>query len=114
MNDINKAINHLIMLKRLDSGEKKDLYDLAIKALQKELNNGWTLCSEKLPEQRQYKSGELIEYNVMLRYGVVATTACINQDGIWGDMCWETDTFHPIGSDVIAWQPLPEPLRNKK
>jgi hypothetical protein len=36
MNEIEKAIQHLTMLRRLDSGEKKPLYDLAIQALEKQ------------------------------------------------------------------------------
>lgn len=33
---IQKAINHFTMLRRLDSGEKKGLYDIAISALEQQ------------------------------------------------------------------------------
>jgi len=35
--EVNKTINHLTMLRRLDSGEKKRFYDLAISALEKQI-----------------------------------------------------------------------------
>ena len=35
--EIQKAINHLTMLRRLDSGEKKSLYDMAISSLEKQI-----------------------------------------------------------------------------
>ena len=35
--EIQKAINHLTMLRRLDSGEKRSLYDDAISALEKQI-----------------------------------------------------------------------------
>ncbi|NLZ83217.1 MAG: hypothetical protein GX915_06105 [Clostridiales bacterium] len=49
--EIQKAVNHLTMLRRLDSGEKKGLYDMAISALTQQLNNGWIPVSERLPDK---------------------------------------------------------------
>ena len=37
MNEIGRAVNHFTMLRRLDSGEKKSLYDMAISALEKQI-----------------------------------------------------------------------------
>jgi len=45
--EIQKAINHLIMLRRLDSGEKKGLYDLAISALEKTSDKNCSRCIDK-------------------------------------------------------------------
>jgi hypothetical protein len=35
--EIEKAISHLTMLQKLDSGEKKNIYDTAISALEKQI-----------------------------------------------------------------------------
>jgi hypothetical protein len=62
----------------------------------------------RLPDIRRHEGGEPIEFNIMLQGGRVATTGCINQEGIWGWMNWNDYKFNPIGVEVTAWQPLPE------
>ena len=49
--EIQKAINHLTMLRRLDSGEKRSLYDTAITALEHQLTDMWIPITERLPEE---------------------------------------------------------------
>lgn len=74
-----------------------------------QLTTGWIPVSERLPERRRHKSGEPIEFNIMLLGGRVPTTGCINDYGIWGQMDWERYIFNPIGIKVLYWRPLPEP-----
>jgi hypothetical protein len=80
------------------------------KELTQQLTNEWIPCKDALPIARQHESGEPIEYNIMLRGGTVATTGIITPESIWGWMNWNDYKFYPIGVDVIAWQPLPEPF----
>lgn len=100
--------NVVMPVKESDGNEIIKGMKVAISALEKRLNNGWIPCSERLPILRQHEYGEPIEYNIMVNGGTVATTGCINQEGIWGWMDWNSFKFNVIGAHVIAWQPLPE------
>ena len=88
--------------------------EFGIAAMEQQLTNGWIPVSDHLPEVRHHEGGELIEFNIMLLGGTVPTTGCINNDGIWGWMDWNTNCFNPLGIHVIAWQPLPEPYKEGK
>ena len=67
--------------------------------------NGWIPCSEKLPELRQ---------NVLV---TVKYTGFMGMHGYWtktGHMKAENDWWGDCaGGDVIAWQPLPEPFKER-
>ena len=77
-------------------------------------NNRWIPVSERLPDDRFNKSGEPIEYSVMLRRATEPTTLSIDEHGKWFD---RRGYYYNIASlmayefDVIAWQPLPEPWK---
>ncbi|MSU01912.1 DUF551 domain-containing protein [Tissierella pigra] len=79
--------------------------DIAIQALEKQLNDKWIPVSERLPEVRQYEDGEPIEFIAMIKDAVVPTALSIDDNGSWFDM------QRSISDDynVIAWKPLPEP-----
>jgi hypothetical protein len=78
------------------------------------LDNGWIPCSERLPKERAYEDGTPIcEYNVMLKGAKVPTTGVITKLGVWGQMCWSKNKFHPFLNTVVAWQPLPEPYKGE-
>lgn len=112
--DIEKALE---ILKGFQFETPETKYEMAriiaIQCMELQLNNGWIPCKERLPEVRRHKCGELIEFNIMLQGGVVPTTGCINNDDTWGWMDWSNFRFNPIGVDVIAWQPLPEPYEEE-
>ena len=103
----------------MSGDERKELYEAMdssislfatiTEALAHQLTNGWIPVSERLPEQRQHEGGESVEFNVMLLDGIVPTTGCINNEGIWGWMDWEDYKFIPIGVEALYWRPLPEP-----
>jgi hypothetical protein len=109
MNEIEKAIEYF-------DGYGSPYDDIVIQALQEKAErekhpNGWIPVSEGLPEERQYEDGEPIEYNIMLKGAVTPTTGCLNNNDIWGEMCWAKATFYKFPVPVIAWQPLPEPYK---
>lgn len=90
------------------------------KLCRKQLNNGWIPVSEKLPEPRSKSYGD--------KQQRVEVIAC-QRNGIVKEMLfefstqefWETGDTNPIShwqednngydTDVIAWQPLPEPWK---
>lgn len=71
----------------------------------KEYNNGWIPCSERLPEIRQ-------DCLVTVRY-----TGFMGMHGFWvktGHMEAENDWWGDCsGGEVIAWQPLTEPYKER-
>lgn len=93
--------------------EANEAIETAISALQQQLTNGWAAVENGLPLKRFNEQGEPIEYVVMLRRASEPTTLSIDSHGTW---------YEPIGYyynipslmsyewDVIAWQPLPEPM----
>lgn len=85
------------------SGGRKDAFNKAIdivKRLEKEYNNGWIPCNERLPE----KSGEYLTYVDYADETFIAIDE-IDCDGIIKE--WNcTPNYH-----VIAWQPLPKPYK---
>lgn len=105
--EIEKAIEYFRAGNFLGKSMDKHI-NVAISALEHQLTNGWIPASQP-PENNRHKSGEPIEFNIILLGGIVATTGCINNEGIWGWMDWEDYRFIPIGGEVLYWRPLPEP-----
>ena len=105
MNEIEKTIKHLTMLRRLDSGEKKHLYDLAISALEAQQVDMWIpitwLCEETYPEPFK---------EVIFTDGDYIYIGCCDSDGKWTS----TNQENSINVyDVKAWKPLPEPYKEE-
>jgi len=91
--------------------------DLAISALEQQLNGGWILCKDRMPEENghylvtyhEWSKGEYLPefdltYAKILRFyrGEFKMPVCCN-DKIEQD----------IGREVLAWMPLPEPYREE-
>lgn len=114
MNEIGRAINHFTMLRRLDSGEKKGLYDIAISALEKQLNNGWIPVSEELPEEHRC-SDEDDCYRMSENVLCSAYNEDINEYETWIDYTidgeWQAHEYYE--GEKLAWQPLPTPYRTE-
>ena len=76
-----------------------------VKQEAEQYNNGWIPCSEKLPDVRQ-------DVLVTVQY-----TGFMGMHGYWiktGHMEAENDWWGDCaGGDVIAWQPLPEPFKER-
>ena len=104
--------------------KKSVSYDEVIKIVQevaKEYNNGWIACSERLPEEKRTTFGKRKRENVLvtLRNGVVKEITYEFATKEFWEVGDENHIEHRkddyIGNDVeiIAWQPLPEPYKQK-
>ena len=76
-----------------------------VNKLTEEYNNGWTPCSERLPEPgKRYlvscivKTGDIEEYTVW--HAIYA-----------GSRGWYADNGKSLNAEIIAWQYLPEPYK---
>lgn len=91
-----KIVNRFKQLQGCDSLANMFISDVikVIKSIEKEYNNGWIPCSERLPETFEPKA--------------YLTT---NEDGMIGVSYYHHGWSNGYESvfDVIAWQPLPEP-----
>ena len=74
----------------------------AVQEVAEEYNGGWIACSDRLPE-------EYIEVLVSVKEidGSFYTRTSWMQDGVW---VIKKTPFQP---EVIAWQPLPEPYKER-
>lgn len=95
-----KIIKRFKQLQGCDSLANMFISDVikVIKSIEKEYNNGWIPCSERLPETSGF-------YLISTVTGVVGSVSyCIEQ---------ESRVMHTSLGTAIAWQPLPEPYRTK-
>lgn len=103
MNEIKKAIDYFY--KKMENGliendEQQISYEVALSALEKQINNGWIPCSERLPKQDE----EVL---------ITDATGHVRLMWIVGDR------FENIGNSVefdfvVAWQHLPQPYEVPK
>ena len=111
-----KNIKHLLVDVIGNKNNEKEL-DMAISALEQQLNGGWIHVSERLPEENghylvtyhEWSKGEYLPKfdftcEKILRFyrGEFKMPVCCN-DKIEQD----------IGREVLAWMPLPEPYREE-
>ncbi len=79
--------------------------DLAIKALEESEQDEWIPISEKLPNRNEV-------YNVTR---IIEGTRLTDASYFDGQNTWHRDTGvnhgRPYLTDIIAWQPLPEPYK---
>jgi len=110
-NEIKKAIEDLE--RQESNGEdcevSYDSCELAIQALKKQLNGGWTPVKERLPENDAdclvtTGNGEIVASEF---YGYGGECQGFKE---FPEGFWEIDTY---GETVIAWQPLPEPYKEE-
>ena len=86
--------------------KKSVSYDEVIKIVQEvaeEYNGGWIPCSERLPEE---KDGIVL---ICCEDGNVMT----GEHSEFNDTWYKGNMYAVCGSNVIAWQPLPEPYKQK-
>ena len=73
--------------------------------LRKEYNGGWIPCSEKLPELRHDVLVTVKYTGFMGMHGYWIRTGHMEAENDWCGDC--------AGGEVIAWQPLPEPFKER-
>lgn len=79
--------------------------------VEKEHNNGWTTCSERLPkydEEYFEKHNNNRQYIVMCKDSYAPTVAYFSKE-----KTWYYDDFVKF-NNVIAWQPLPELYKERE
>ena len=89
-------------------GQQKEAFSMAIKALEKQKDNGWIPCSKRLPkydEEYFEKHNNNRQYIVMCKDSYAPTVAYFSKE-----KTWYYNDFVKF-NDVIAWQPLPEPYK---
>ena len=103
--EIQKAINHLTMLRRLDSGEKKSIYDVAISALTQQLNNGWIPVSSGLFPETNKTVQITMKRNDTVKPSIVTNAVYIPPRTIKAEdfMEWESDAVDYEDETDIYW-----------
>lgn len=114
MNDIEKAINWTRGDRdNYDTRDHAYYYlDMAAKALEKQLTNGWIPISERLPniEECQLNSGWFLVTSKAEKVGEAHYNGqkWVRNNSGPGYLKCENDTIY----EVVAWHPLPEPWRD--
>lgn len=97
-----KIVNRFKQLQGCDSLANMFISDVikVIKSIEKEYNNGWIPCSERLPETFE---------------PIAKAYLTTNEDGMIGVSYYHHGWSNGYESvfDVIAWQPLPEPYEEE-
>lgn len=72
-----------------------------------EYNGGWIPCSERLPEAgKRYLVSAIWKDKDFEKSAVY--------DAVYGsDGLWHSYNYEPVSYKVIAWQPLPEPFKER-
>ena len=91
-----------------------DALDKAIEIVKQEAekrNNGWIPCSERLP-----KLGEVVIITTKegLVYSDIQYDYRYNGDKFPCFHRWDSEMWQCFQPDVVAWQPLPLPFRDKE
>ena len=71
------------------------------------VSNGWIPCSERLPEAgKRYLVSAIWKDKDFEKSAVY--------DAVYGrDGLWHSYNYEPVSYKVIAWQPLPEPFKER-
>ena len=106
---MNKAFEEIISqieeLANLNGNAYLDSADVIeiVQEVAEEYNVGWIACSERLPEENQ---------EVMLQdfYGNITIEKMKTNDGLEG---FSDDDWWSSANNYVAWQPLPEPFKER-
>ena len=139
MNDIEKAIEDLKDIKTIlktqhmckvldDELTKKDVEDyksrfasvnLAISALEKQLNGGWVPVDERLPEEYgcylvAWRPTDLTAEDIIKNTGTVPHYYEMVEYDPDDEALWIGGIEQCESYEILAWQPLPEPYKEVK
>lgn len=80
-----------------------------VNQLAEEYNNDWISCSERLPEK---EIDVLVCFSNDMDCVIAYRTKMMNTN--LEDVWVNSSTAHIISSNIIAWQPIPEPYHETK
>lgn len=90
--------------------ERAEALDMAIQALENQINRCWVPCKDRLPEEidkyylvtyRSVICGEFEQFTTVSYFSTFSN----------GDKSWEIEEEHGNNWMVTAWQPLPKPYK---
>mgnify|MGYP002522940410 CR=1 FL=1 len=97
----------------MPDSETKEMFCMAVSALEKQEQDGWIPCSERLPD----KSEDYLVTNYIEKWGDKITETCeafyVYSDSIYKTSYWCGSENHKLGK-VSAWRPLPEPYTEEE
>lgn len=101
-----KNFEHLDGEKRFNADERNvfDNVKEIVQDVAEEYGDGWTPCSEWLPEENQ-------EVLLQSPYGNMTIGTMKTNDGVKG--FYESDNSWASADTYMAWRPLPEPYQPK-
>lgn len=100
---------HACKYHKTDKCHEKEAYDMAISALESQINSGWIKCSDRLPKIPEPNS--IFENKPLELYLVTVRNADYSFRAFWNGKAF-TDGWSKL--DVSAWQPLPEPYKESE
>ena len=97
----------------MPDSETKEMFCMAVSALEKQEQDGWIPCKERLPD----KSEDYLVTNYIEKWGDKITETCeafyVYNDSIYKTSYWCGSENHKLGK-VSAWRPLPEPYTEEE
>lgn len=90
--------------------KRAEALDMAIQALENQINRCWVPCKDRLPEEidkyylvtcRSVICGEFEQFTTVSYFSTFSN----------GDKSWEIEEEHGNNWIVTAWQPLPKPYK---
>ena len=84
-----------------------EIAKIAVQEVAEEYNGGWISCSERLP-----KAGK--RYLVSAIWKDKDFEKSTVYDAVYGsDGLWHSYHYEPVSYKVVAWQPLPQPFKER-
>lgn len=104
-----KIINRFKQLQGCDTLANMFISDVikVIKSIEKEYNNGWIPCSERLPEEHK-----LYDITFKNSAGIHSDSAIYNP--YLKRWLWDADETELVENEVLAWAEKREPYRRKR
>ena len=109
-----KNIKHLLVDVIGNKNNEKEL-DMAISALEHQLNGGWISISERWPDKSGYYLTTYREWtdgNYLPKYDDTRVKILRYQEAVFRlPVCCDKKAEQDTHREVIAWMPLPEPWK---
>ena len=99
-----------LLIDVLENKNNEREFDIVIEMLEKQLTNGWIPVSERLPEVFNENTSE----TVLITDGNWIAMGFINNNQQWLFAECSNKGIDIDWTDITAWQPLPEPYKEKE